>query len=180
MSSRPVKFISWNINGCGSPMKRRKILSFLKNNQADIVFIQETHMQGLEAEKFRVGWVGHVFYSSFSSKRNGVLNLFHKNVSFILLKQTKDTEGGIVCVEAVVEGVPLVLCNIYAPNKGDPNFFHKVNKKLGDAEGEIVQAGDFNEVMDPVLDRSSFRPPLMTKGREALHMLNRDAGLLDI
>lgn len=34
--------------------------------------------------------------------------------------------------------------------------------------------------MNPVLDRSSFRPPLMTKEREALHMLNRDVGLIDI
>lgn len=135
-------------------------------------------MQGLEVEKFKVGWVGHIFHSSFSSKRNGVLILVHKNVSFILLKQTKDAEGRIVCVEALTEGVPVVLCSIYAPNKGDPNFFHEVNKILGDTEGEIVLAGDFNEVMDPVLDRSSFRPPLMTKEREALHMLNRDAGLI--
>lgn len=180
MTSRSVKFISWNINGCSSPIKRRKIVSFLKNNQADIVMIQETHMQGLEAEKFKVGWVGHLFHSSFSNKRNGVLILVHKNVSFILQKQTKDTEGRIICVEAVVEGVPLVLCNIYAPNKGDPNFFHEVNKILGDTEGEIVLAGDFNEVMDPVLDKSSFKPPLMTKEREALHMLSRDVGLIDI
>jgi len=91
--------------------------------------------------------VGHIFHSSFLSKRNGVLILVHNNASFILLKQTKDAEGRIICVEAVVEGVPLVLCNIYAPNRGDPNFVHEVNKILGDTEGEIVLAGDFNEVM---------------------------------
>lgn len=34
--------------------------------------------------------------------------------------------------------------------------------------------------MNPVLDRSSLKPPLMTKEREALHMLNRDVGLIDI
>lgn len=106
--------------------------------------------------------------------------LVHKNVSFVLLKQTKDTEGRIVCVEAMVEGVPFVLYNIYAPNKGDPNFFHEVNEILVDTVGEIVLAGDFNEVMDSVLDRSLFRPHHMTKEREALHMLNRDVGLIDI
>lgn len=145
----------------------------MKNNQADNAMIQETHMQGLEAEKFKMGWVGHLFHSSVSNKRNRVLILVHKNVSFILL-------GRIICVEAMVEGVPLVLCNIYAPNKGDPNFSHKVNKIFGDTEGEIVLAGDFNDIMDPVLDRSSFRPPLMTKEREALHMLTRDMGLINI
>jgi len=70
------------------------------------------------------------------------LILVHSDISFVLLKQTKDTEGRIVYVEAVIDGVPLVLCNIYAPNKGDPNFFHKLNKILGDTEGEFVLTGD--------------------------------------
>ena len=95
MTSRSVKFISWKINGCSSPVKRRKIISFLKSNQVDIAMLQETLMQGLEAEKFKVGWMGHLFHSSFSNKHNGVLILVHKNVSFILLKQTKDAEGGM-------------------------------------------------------------------------------------
>lgn len=149
MSSRLVKFVSWNINGCGSPLKSRKIISFLKNNQGDAGFF--CHMQGIEAEKFKTGLLGHVFHSSFSSKRNSVLILIHRNISFVLLKQTKDAEGRIVCAEAVIEGMPVLLCNIYAPNKGDPNFFHVVNKILGDTEGQIILAGDFNEVIDPRL-----------------------------
>lgn len=127
-----------------------------------------------------MGWVGRLLHSSFSNKHNGVLILIHKNVSFILLKQTKDADRRIICVEAMVEGLPLVLCNIYAPNKGDPSFFHEVNKTLGVTEGELILAGDFNEVIDPILDRSLFRPPFMTKERSAIHMLNRDVGLTDI
>lgn len=41
MSGRLVKFISWNINGCGNPAKRKKVLKYLKNNQADIVLIRK-------------------------------------------------------------------------------------------------------------------------------------------
>ncbi len=55
MTSRQVNFISWNINRCSSPIKRRKIISFLKSNQVDIAMLQETHMQGLEVKKFKVG-----------------------------------------------------------------------------------------------------------------------------
>ena len=130
MSGRPVNFISWNINGCSNPLKRRKLLSYLKNNQVDVAFIQDTHMRGVETEKFKVGWVGHIFHSSFSSNHNGVLILIHKNISFTLLKQTKDTEGRVVCVEAVIEGTPVVLCNIYAPNQGNPIFFTRLTRSL--------------------------------------------------
>ena len=44
---------SWNINGCGSHIKRRKVLTYLKSKNTDIAFIQESHMMGdEEAVKF--------------------------------------------------------------------------------------------------------------------------------
>lgn len=48
----------------------------------------------------------------------------------------------------------MVLCNINEPfiRRGDPHFFHKVNKVLGEMEGQIMLAGDFNRV-DSVLDK---------------------------
>lgn len=90
-------------------LKRRD----LKNNQADIVFIQESHMKGKEAEKNKMGWEGHVFHSSYSSKHNGVIILNHKNISFVLLKQRNDSDGRILCLEAIVEGTKMVLQYIY-------------------------------------------------------------------
>uniref|UniRef100_A0A673I8I2 Endonuclease/exonuclease/phosphatase domain-containing protein n=1 Tax=Sinocyclocheilus rhinocerous TaxID=307959 RepID=A0A673I8I2_9TELE len=86
-------------------LKEKKVLRHLKNNQANIVSIQESHMKGKEAEKFKVGWVGHVFHNSYSSKCNGVIILIHKNINFVLLKQKKDSEGRILCLEAMVEGM---------------------------------------------------------------------------
>lgn len=67
--------MSWNINGSGNPVKRLKVLSYLKTNKADIVFIQETHLNEEEAAKFKTGWVRYVFHSSLSSSRNGVMIL---------------------------------------------------------------------------------------------------------
>ena len=48
----------------------------------------------------------------------------------------------------------MIMCNIYSPNKGDPHLFHKVNTILGEMEGQVILAGDFNEVMDAFLDKS--------------------------
>ena len=47
----------------------------------------------------------------------------------------------------------MVLCNIYAPSKEDPTFFKDVNKVLGEMEGQIILAADFNQVMDVFLDK---------------------------
>lgn len=98
----------------------------------------------------------------------------------MLLKEVKDTEGRMICVQALIEGMQVILCNIYAPNKGDPHFFHKVNRVLGEMDGQIILAGGFNQVMDPILDKSQFKGPLMTKDREAIHMLKGDMALVDV
>lgn len=104
----------------------------------------------------------------------------NKNLSFILLKEVKDDEGRMICVEALINGIKMTLCNIYAPNKADPNFFHELNKTLGETEGQIILAGDFNQVLDPFLDKSKFSGQIMPKDRAAIHMISEDMGLVDI
>jgi len=47
--------MSWNIKGCGNPIKRGKVITFLKHNKVDIAFIQETHFKGEEALKLNYG-----------------------------------------------------------------------------------------------------------------------------
>lgn len=140
MARQHVQCISWNINGRGNPVKRGKVLTDLKYNKADIAFLQETHFKEGEALKLKQSWVGHVFHSSFSSKQNGVIILINKKLSFILLKEMKDKEGRMVCIHALINGSRTILCNIYAPNKGDPHFVHNVNKTLGEIEGQIILA----------------------------------------
>lgn len=43
---------TWNVNGLGNPVKRKKVMTMLKNNNYDVVFLQETHMSKEESEKF--------------------------------------------------------------------------------------------------------------------------------
>ncbi len=54
MNNRYVNIISWNINGYGNKIKRRKVLAYLKSKNTNIAFIQESHIMGdEEAEKFK-------------------------------------------------------------------------------------------------------------------------------
>lgn len=93
-------------------------MTYWKSKNTDIAFIQESHiMRDEEAVKCKKGWVGRVFHSSYSSKKNGVMILINKNLSFVMLKQHKDMEGRLICIEALINGIRTVLCNLYAPNK---------------------------------------------------------------
>lgn len=175
-----IRCVTWNINGCGSPIKRRKVLSYLKQKQADIAFIQESHVRDTEALKFKREWVGHVFHSSFSSKQNGVVILINKHLNFNIISETKDKEGRMICIEALINGVKVILCSVYAPNTADASFIHNLNTILGSKSGQIILAGDWNQVMDGCLDKSKYQGTSMPKDRAALHMLVEDLGLNDI
>lgn len=90
-----VRVFSWNINGVKDPVKSRKCLCYLKSQQTDVAFIQETHLVDSEVVKLKRDWVGQVFYSSFNSKKRGVAILVHKKLNFVLLKQIKMRKGGL-------------------------------------------------------------------------------------
>lgn len=108
-TNRYINIISWNINGCGSYIKRKKVLTYLKSKNTDIAFIQESHiMKEEEAVKFKRDWVGKIYHSSYSTKRNGVMILINRNLSFFMLKQHNDMEGRLICIEALINGIKTV------------------------------------------------------------------------
>ncbi len=73
-----IRILSWNINGVKDLVKRTKCLSYLKSQQTDAAFIQETHLVDSEMAKLKRDWVGQVFYRSFNSVKWSVAILVHK------------------------------------------------------------------------------------------------------
>lgn len=69
---------SWNVHGIHNPIKRKKILCYLKKVQ--IAMLQETHLTDLEQLKLKKDWVGQIYYASFNSRRRGVAILVHKSL----------------------------------------------------------------------------------------------------
>lgn len=45
--------ISWNVKGINTPMKRKKIITYLKRLSTSIAFIQEMHLTDVEHLKFK-------------------------------------------------------------------------------------------------------------------------------
>lgn len=62
-----LKIISFNINGVLNPTKRSKILSKMKKENAQIVLLQETHLNSTEHETLKRMGFSKVYYSSYKS-----------------------------------------------------------------------------------------------------------------
>lgn len=59
-------------------------------------------------------------------------------------------------------------------------IFHGINKIIGDHEGQVILAGDFNQVMDGIIDKSKPRGRSSPRDREAIHLMTEDLSLVDI
>ncbi len=101
-------------------MKRKKVLNTLKSKKYDVVLLQETHLSELQKKKLRGHWVGQIFYSVGSSSSKGVSILVHEHLQFKSKRIITDDSGGMVIVEADIQGHSMVLANIYVPNLDFP------------------------------------------------------------
>lgn len=140
-----IKITSWNVNGLGSYVKRRKILGYLKLKNADVVMLQEPHLLGKDANRIQDKWIDKVYHNSFSEKRRGVSILFSKKISVEVQKKYEESEGRVLMLLVNISGKKLILGNIYAPNLKDPDFFLQLKRIILDlGDYPVILGGDFN------------------------------------
>lgn len=103
VSDKPtLKIRSWNMRGIHKPIKRKKILSFLKKEHRAL--LQETHLSTNEHSKLKRDWVGQVFSSSFTSKSRGVAILVNKHLPLSDVKTVSDKSGRYVMLKGCLHG----------------------------------------------------------------------------
>ncbi len=150
-----IRIRTWNVKGVNNVVKRKKILNILKRDKINIALLQETHLNDLEHQKFGRDWVGQLYYSSFSTKKRGVIILIHKNLPFQLQTSYSDKEGRTVIIKGVLYGEEVVIANIYAPNIYDEDYFAQVYNKIAQLDcNNVILGGDFNCYLNPDMDKS--------------------------
>lgn len=96
MTSGNIKTISYYVNGLLNPIKRIKIVCKIKTEQAQIVYLQETHLDSMEQEKLKRMAFTNV--SSSSGGRRGVVILLSDNLHFEKVFELSDKEGWFILV----------------------------------------------------------------------------------
>ena len=171
--------MSWNVRGLNDPIKRKKVLTFIKTKKCDVVFLQETHLSPPESQRLCRDWVGYVGAACGNSRSRGVATLINKHLQFKCLKESRDDEGRILLMLCQIQGHNVILANVYAPNIDDPSFFGVLERMLMEmGDHPIVLGSDLNEVLDSILDRSSASARA-SRAQAVLKDLIKEAGLVD-
>lgn len=77
----------------GHPIKRTKVLQYLKQEKCDLVLLQETDLSASETAKLAREWVGEVLSSPMVDKKIGVVILIARHLNTRALDSYADTEG---------------------------------------------------------------------------------------
>ena len=86
--------LSLNVRGIRDQIKRRSIFSYLKDQKANIYFLQETHSQRAHENIWRNEWGGELFFSHGTTHSKRKDNLWSLVISWTILfwRKLKNSE----------------------------------------------------------------------------------------
>ena len=137
-------------------------MKFLKTKYYNIVCLQETHSTKKVEKVWKSQWGSQVLYSHGTSNSRGCMILIKKGLKTKIHNLGADKEGRYILVDRSVKDYRFCLCNVYAPNADDVDFFRKVIQIIDSWTTDcLIMAGDFNTSMtlkDKYIDKEPMGP----------------------
>lgn len=113
-----IKDISYNVRGLNDTIKSKRFLSLIHKLKTDILTIQEMHIKNTSNQVLKDNMLSYQLHSHGSSKARGTAILISRSVQFKELATLKDNEGRMVATKGILDGVPMTIVSLYAPNEG--------------------------------------------------------------
>src|SRR5262245_28420422 len=136
--------LTLNCQGIRKDADRRQLFHFLRQQQADLICLQETHAP-VDSEFWTHQWRGPAVWSHHLGL---LLNSRHQFGAM-----TFSDDGRIGQVEVTVRGRTFVVVNMYAPSLPAPRRKFFLSLQEFDYETVSLLLGDWNSCPDPLKDR---------------------------
>ena len=141
-----------NTRGLGNKNKRKSVFDYYRN-KADILCFQETHSSERDEYMWQSEWGEKILFAHGDSNARGVCILVNKSFKGEIEAIHRDLAGRYIIARVQENNVEVNICNLYAPNKDEPNFFIRLRKDLEQLSEKHILIGDFNLVLNNELDR---------------------------
>ena len=174
-----LKVLSANCPGLRTLEKRSDVLRYLKETNAAIVCLQDTHLTANDTNSVKQIW-NECYLHGVKSNSRGVAILLNDNFEHEVLTCNTDKHGNYIQMLIICSSIKINLINIYAPNQDDPNFFQNLKNLVDNVESDYsIICGDFNLVLDPVLDCYNYNNLNNPKARSELLTIMNELDLTD-
>ncbi|KAI2653071.1 putative 149 kDa protein [Labeo rohita] len=167
MSTQTINFITWNVNG----LRQNRQQKFQELQNADVVFLQETHI-GVGDENiiqnYEDKW--YFYYTQYNSSSKGTAILVRKTLDFKHISDEKDHCGAYVVLKCKLGGQLYTLVSVYN-HETDTKTLDSLSRYLQSmTTGLLVIGGDFNTILNPFIDKK-WNTNKMTKNRNHRKLL---------
>ena len=175
-----VRVTTINVRGLRDDVKRREIFMYLKKKEFEIIMLQETHSEKEDEQIWRSQWGSDIFFSHGERNARGTATLFSKKLQHEVKKINIDNDGRIVMIDCKINDKELLITNVYAPNKDDPNFFVNMFSMMSNFNtADRIIAGDLNLVLD-VKNDACNRKGNNTKSQAIVKSYMEETMMIDI
>ena len=157
-----LKVASINVNGLRSQIvngisKRRKIFTWLKKLQIDVILLQETHSSLVDENIWVQEWSGLGYFSHGENNSRGVGILIKPALGVSVSKVFADIDGRFIVLQLEYNGSCITIGNFYGPNIDNTRFIKDFCCKIDEYQNStIILGGDFNLCLDIEKDRQSL------------------------
>ena len=176
-----TKIFSQNVRGLRGAEKRRQIFYKLHNSEHNIFFLQETHSTPQVETQWSSEWGGRIYFSHGTSESRGVCILVKNNLTVDVHNVISHDLGRSLILDVTIESCRLTLCNLYAPNIDDANFFLDITTNMDEVGNNYqILGGDYNLVLDLNQDKKGGRLQTNENSRRFLLTWMEDNDMIDI
>ena len=147
-----LSILSSNVRGLRDANKRGDMWLYYKNMNADIICLQETHLVASDLHTITLEWNVDFFLSNSSTNSKGVAIILNNTFEREVIQEYHDKEGRfILIIIEIIDLAPILIANIYGPNKDDPSWYKKLFTKIDEYNiDHVILCGDWNTTLNNI------------------------------
>ena len=120
--------VTLNVNGLNDPIKRCKVLDWIKKQDPSICCLKETHFRHKDTYSLKIKGGRTIYDSNDPQKKEGVAIFISDKLKFIPKTVVRD-EGRYIILKGSIQQEDLTIMNIYAPNVGAAKYINQLITK---------------------------------------------------
>lgn len=134
------------------------ILIYFVSHKPHILFLQETHLTGSRKLALHRSWVRQAFHVTYSSNARGVANLINKALPYRVERVILDPGVRYIFLLLEFHSIVWAFVNVYLHQPVDHALLFSIFEKQAPLPStHILFSGDFNSILDSILDSSSLQ-----------------------
>ena len=156
--SRDFQMLSLNVAGLNNFKKRRSIFAWCRKQNANIIFLQETHSTCDKEKQWKAEWGAPLELAHGSSNARSVAILLRNDFDCKIKQMYVDPASRCIGIQAQINDENFYLFNVYSPNNDNQaaQFYDRLLAVLKKEDltyvDKIIGGGNFNYPMNPMLD----------------------------